>query len=143
MTCLRHGFLELSARFLHVHLAAFPSSSPRPPPQVLGAPRPEKRPHALTTDWGDTRTDNYYWLRSDDRSSPEVLAHLKQEAAYTDAVCADILPLRDQVFKEMRGRIKEEDESAPQRHGAYYYYTRTEEGKQYKARILKTDRGLP
>lgn len=61
----------------------------------------------------------------------QVLAYLKAENQYCDAVMADTQKLRTELFTEMKGRIQEEDSSVPVRDAGYYYYTRTLEGKQY------------
>ena len=78
---------------------------------------------------GDLRVDDYFWLR--EKSNPEVLAHLRAENAYTDAVMAPALPLRDTLYQEMVGRLKETDSNVPHQKGNWWYYTRTEQGKQY------------
>ena len=78
---------------------------------------------------GDVLQDDYAWLRT--KTDPEVAAYLEAENAYTDAVLAPNKPLEDQLYKEMLSHIKETDESVPYRDGEFYYYTRTEEGKQY------------
>jgi oligopeptidase B (EC:3.4.21.83). Serine peptidase. MEROPS family S09A len=78
---------------------------------------------------GETRTDNYYWLR--EKSNPEVIRYLEQENAYTDAMTAGIKAFEEALYKEMRGRIKETDLSVPYKKGNYWYYVRYEEGKQY------------
>lgn len=81
--------------------------------------------------FGDVRVDNYYWLRDDSRSDPEVLSYLHQENAYTDSVMSGTKQLEDRIYTEIRGRIKEDDISAPSRRGPYYYYRRNLEGKEY------------
>ncbi|CAK7339812.1 unnamed protein product [Dovyalis caffra] len=81
--------------------------------------------------FGDVRVDNYYWLRDDSRTNPEVISYLQQENAYTDFFMSGTKQFEDQLFKEIRGRIKEDDISAPHRKGPYYYYTRNLEGKEY------------
>ncbi|GMG98934.1 hypothetical protein Nepgr_000774 [Nepenthes gracilis] len=81
--------------------------------------------------FGDVRIDNYYWLRDDSRSNPDVLSHLQAENSYTDFVMSETKQLEDQIYAEIRGRIKEADISAPLRKGPYYYYRRTLEGKEY------------
>ncbi|KAL0420451.1 UNVERIFIED_CONTAM: Protease 2 [Sesamum latifolium] len=81
--------------------------------------------------FGDVRVDNYYWLRDDSRSDPQVLAYLREENAYTDHFMSGSKQLEDQIYKEIRGRLKEDDISAPLRRGPYYYYKRTLEGKEY------------
>jgi oligopeptidase B len=78
---------------------------------------------------GDERMDNYFWLR--EKSSPEVVNYLKAENAYADFVMAGTEPLQEQLYREMLGHIKETDLSVPYREGNYFYYTRTEQGKQY------------
>ena len=78
---------------------------------------------------GDTRTDDYFWLREKD--NPYVRAYLQAENAYTDAVLAPAAELRERLYQEMLARIKQTDLSAPYRDGQHFYYSRTEEGKQY------------
>lgn len=92
------------------------------------APVADKIPKTITVH-GDTRIDNYFWLR--DRQDPKVMEYLKAEEAYADAVMKPTDALQDTIFKEMVGHIKETDQSAPYRRGDYFYYSRTEEGKQY------------
>lgn len=100
-------------------------AAPTPAPVPPSAPR---RPTVLRHH-GDTRTDDWYWLR--ERDDPEVRAYLEAENAYTDAVTAHLAPLRDRLFEEIRGRIRETDVSAPVRHGAHEYFSRTRAGLQY------------
>jgi oligopeptidase B len=88
--------------------------------------RVERRVHSLH---GETRIDEYFWLR--DRSDPEVLAYLEAENRYTEAVMRHTEALQEQLYQEMRGRIKETDLSVPERVDDYFYYTRTEAGGQY------------
>ena len=78
---------------------------------------------------GDRRVDNYFWLR--EKSNPEVKAYLEAENAYTDAVMKPTEGLQEALYKEMVGHIKETDLSVPFLRDGYYYYTRTEQGKQY------------
>jgi oligopeptidase B len=78
---------------------------------------------------GERIVDNYAWLR--EKENPETIAYLKAENAYTDAMTAPLKPFEDLLYKEMLSRIKETDMSVPTKRGDYYYYTRTEEGKQY------------
>jgi oligopeptidase B len=82
-----------------------------------------------TTIHGFTLTDDYHWLRGKD--DPQVIAHLEAENAYTESVLAHLKPLEDTIYAEMLGRIKQTDLSVPARKGEYWYYSRTEEGKQY------------
>ncbi len=76
-----------------------------------------------------TRTDNYYWLK--ERDNPEVVKYLEAENSYTSAVMAHTQPLQDALFKEFKARIKQTDMSVPYKRDGYFYYTRTEESKQY------------
>ncbi len=78
---------------------------------------------------GDIRIDNYFWLR--DRNNPEVVEYLKAENAYTDAVMKPTEALQETLYNEMVRRIKETDQEPPYRDGEYFYYSRTEKGKQY------------
>lgn len=78
---------------------------------------------------GDIRVDNYYWLR--DRNNLDVIKYLEAENAYTDFMMKHTEALQEQLYNEMLSRIKETDEDPPYREGDYFYYTRTEKGKQY------------
>ena len=80
-------------------------------------------------EFGNTRTDPYFWLR--ERDNPEVIDYLNAENAYVDAVLGSTKELRQKLYEEMLGRIKEDDSSVPVYHNGYYYYSRTEQGKQY------------
>lgn len=82
--------------------------------------------------------DEYAWLRDDNRSNPEVLAHLKAENAYADACMEPLKGLREVLYKEMLGRIKEDDSQVPYQFGASLYYSRTEKDKQYSIKCRKT-----
>ena len=75
------------------------------------------------------RTDDYHWLR--ERGDPAVTAHLEAENAYTQAVMAPTEALQETLFAEIKGRIRQTDMSVPYREGAYLYYTRYEDGREY------------
>jgi oligopeptidase B len=79
---------------------------------------------------GTTVTDDYFWLR--EKANPEVLNYLNAENAYTEEMTKGLKPFEDALYKEMLGRIKQTDLSVPVRRGDYFYYSRTEEGKQYQ-----------
>jgi len=81
------------------------------------------------TEFGNKRIDNYFWLK--DKTNPEVIEYLKAENAYFDTVMSSSRALQDKLYSEMKGRIKEDDETVPQFYNGYYYYSRTEKGKQY------------
>ena len=91
-------------------------------------PRAPRRPHLLTAH-GDTRTDDWYWLR--DRDDPEVIAYLEAENEHTREVLAPLRPLQQQLYAQMRERIKETDTTAPVFKRGWWYYSRTVEGLQY------------
>ncbi len=83
---------------------------------------------------GDIRNDEYYWMADFFRKGPdstEVITYLEAENDYTEAMMADTKSWQDTLFKEMKGRIKEKDESVPVFKNGYYYYVRSEEGQQY------------
>jgi len=103
------------------------------PPGTLaqGASRPplaERKPHS-TRIHGHTLEDDYFWLR--DKQSPEVIKYLEAENAYTEEQMKATKDLQEKLYNEMLGRIKQTDLSVPSRLGEYFYYSRTEEGKQY------------
>lgn len=105
------------------------SSTPKLPEQPQ-APIAIARPHQVVAPAG-TRQDDYYWLRDDTRSNPEMLSYLKAENAYADAMLAHTKPLQDQLYKEIVGRIKQDDATVPVRQRGYWYYRRYETGKEY------------
>ena len=114
----------------------------RPTPPVAA-----KRPHALTAH-GQTRNDEYYWMRlteeqrnaePPDAHTKEVVEHLTAENAYTEAVLAPVKQLREELFKEMKARIKETDLSVPYRENGYWYQFRFEEGKEYAVHVRRKD----
>lgn len=90
----------------------------------------KKIPHEITTH-GDTRIDNYYWMRDMERKDPEILAHLEAENAYTKSQLAHTEALQEQLFEELKGRIKEDDASVPFFYDGYHYYNRFEKGMEY------------
>ncbi len=78
---------------------------------------------------GDTRVDPYYWLN--ERDNPEVIAYLEAENKYTKQSLSHTEDFKDRLFEEMKGRIKQTDESVPYKSNGYWYYTRFEEKKEY------------
>jgi len=91
-------------------------------------PMAEKKPKT-TTIHGDTLIDNYFWLR--EKTNPQVMEYLHNEDAYAEAAMKPTVALQAQLYKEMLSHIKQTDVNVPYRWGNYFYYTRTEEGKQY------------
>jgi oligopeptidase B len=92
------------------------------------APVAKKIPHEITTH-NHKRIDNYYWLNQ--RTDQEVLDYLTAENTYLEKVMSPVKELRESLFEEMKGRIKENDESVPYKDGSYLYYTRFVEGGEY------------
>jgi oligopeptidase B len=97
-------------------------SAPPAPPVARLVPRAH-------TIHGETRIDEYFWLRN--REDPEVLAYLEAENRYTEAVMRPTEALQERLFGEMRSRIRECDLSVPERINGWLYYHRTAEGAQY------------
>lgn len=107
-------------------------------PTPTSAPVAKKVPHERTHH-GHTFVDDYEWMR--EKESPEVIAHLEAENAWTEAQTAELAPLREAIFTEIRTRIKETDMSVPSRRGGYWYFTRTQAGLDYgiHVRVPVTD----
>jgi oligopeptidase B len=118
-SCLLAGAVALAAAF--AMCAGCAQEPPEPPVAAAIA-------HA-DTNFGDVRIDDYYWMR--ERENPEVIAYLEAENAYTEAMMRHTERLQETLYEEMVARLKETDEEVPYRKGDYFYYTRTEEGKQY------------
>ena len=91
-------------------------------------PKAKVKPHKLITH-GHSRIDNYYWLK--EKNNPDVISYLKEENDYSREVMDQTVELQKKLYEEMVGRIKETDSSAPIKFGDYFYFIRTEEGKQY------------
>ncbi len=102
--------------------ASVTTDMPTTPPAVRQVPT-ERTFH------GDTVTDEFAWLA--DKENPETVAYLEAENAWTKRATAHLEPLQTTIFEEIKGRTQETDLSVPQRKGAFWYYTRTVEGKQY------------
>lgn len=80
---------------------------------------------------GDTRIDNYFWLRDDDRAQPAVLEYLREENAYGKAVMETQRSLQDRVLKEIIDRIPQREVSAPYSKNGYRYRQVYEPGCEY------------
>ncbi|MEN0059957.1 MAG: S9 family peptidase [Bdellovibrio sp.] len=88
---------------------------------------------------GDIRVDPFFWLR--EKENPETLKYLKEENAYYEQHMKPLSGFKDQLFKEMKSRIKEDDSSVPSPYGEYLYYTRYKKGKQYSFECRKPKNG--
>ncbi|MEX1382002.1 S9 family peptidase [Lutibacter sp.] len=94
----------------------------------ISAPIAEKIEKKLTIH-NDVRIDNYYWLNQ--KENPKVIDYLNAENNYYEAKTAHTKTFQEDLFEEMKSRIKEDDESVPYKKNNYYYTTRFETGKQY------------
>ncbi|MFT5107675.1 MAG: oligopeptidase B [Verrucomicrobiales bacterium] len=92
-------------------------------------PIAKRVPHELKSPHGHVRQDPYFWLR--DRDNPEVTDYLKAENAYHEAKMADTKLLQKTLFKEIKGRIKQDDSTVPDRDRNFEYYTRHRDGEEY------------
>ncbi|HUS18793.1 MAG TPA: S9 family peptidase [Terriglobales bacterium] len=99
------------------------------PANTTAKPPVAKKVAKETKIHGDVLKDDYFWLR--EKSNPEVAAYLEAENAYTDALMAPTKPLQDALYQELLSHIKETDVNVPYPNGPYFYYSRTEKGKQY------------
>ena len=105
--------------------------SPNIPP-----PKAEKIPYQHKAH-NDIRIDNYYWLN--DRNNPEVIDYLERENDYYEKLTSSSKSFQNELFKEMKARIKEDDSSVPYFYNGYWYITRYESGKSYPIYSRKKD----
>ncbi|MEM1216920.1 MAG: prolyl oligopeptidase family serine peptidase, partial [Bacteroidota bacterium] len=105
----------------------------------VAAPAPKKEAHEMTLH-GDTRVDDYYWMKltdeqknaeTPDAQTQEVVNYLEAENSYLDDMMSHTKDFQNDLFEEMKGRIKEDDSSVPYKDNGYYYITRYEEGQDY------------
>ena len=102
-------------------------------PEQSGEPREPiaaKRPHVMEAH-GHQRVDDYYWLRDDSRTDPEILAYLAEENAWTAHESRASETLRATLYEEMVGRLSPEDSTVPIRRGNYWYYSRFQAGQDF------------
>src|SRR5579871_4274652 len=140
MTKSRLRYLHLTCTLATLALASISTSAQTAAPAAsapatLPAPPVAKKEPKVTEINGTKLVDNYFWLR--DKKNPEVAAYLEAENAYTDAVMKPTEALQKKLYTEMLSRIKETDVDVPYKEGDYFYYTRTEAGKQYGIRCRK------
>jgi oligopeptidase B len=134
---------KLCSRSLTLALACFAAltfggvlvSSAADDSASLPAPPVPKKEPKVTDINGVKLVDNYAWLR--EKTNLEVKAYLDAENVYTDAVMKPTEPLQEMLYKEMLSRVKETDVEVPYKEGGYFYYVRTEAGKQYGIRCRK------
>lgn len=108
---------------------------------VVPVPPPASKVPHVRTHHGDTFVDSYEWMR--DKESPELIDYLQRENRYAEAVTRHQEPLREAIFGEIKERTQETDLSVPARKKGWWYYSRTEEGKQYgiQCRVAAEDTG--
>ena len=111
-----------------IFAASFTTINAQSMSHTLSAPVAKKLPKQLKKH-NEIRIDDYYWLN--DRENPEVIDYLNQENSYYDAMTAHTKDFQKQLFEEMKGRIKEDDQSVPYLYNGYYYITRYEKGQDY------------
>ncbi len=110
----------------------------------LTPPKAAQQPKELKMH-GDTRIDNYYWLNQ--REDEAVIAYLEAENAYTKDMMSHLDTFQEQLYQEIIGRIKPDDQSVPYKDNGYFYITRFEKGKEYpiysrKKETLEADEAI-
>jgi len=126
--------LSISMDTLTEALAANSSPSNGVKTNDLTPPIAKKIPKEIIAH-GDRRQDDYFWLR--DKTNAEVVAYLESENAYADAVMRPLERFQETLYREILSHLKETDTSAPVRRGDFFYYTRTEKGKNYAIHCRK------
>lgn len=104
----------------------------------IAAPVAKKIPHEMTIH-GDTRIDNYYWMRDDERKDAAVIAHLNAENAYVESKLAHTQTLQNTLFEELKGRIEKDDDTVPTKKGDYYYFSQTRGDDEYPVYVRSQD----
>jgi oligopeptidase B len=94
----------------------------------MNAPQAKKTDKFLEIH-NDKRNDPYFWMN--ERENPEVIKYLEEENAYTDFIMKDTEDLQNDLYEEMKSRIKKDDESLPYFFNSYWYIVRYEAGKEY------------
>lgn len=122
--------LQLTSAIMALLISATPALAQNQKDSLVMPPKANKVPHVMT-EHGDTRTDNYYWLRDDSRKDPNVLDYLNAENAYTESVMKEGKALEETLFNEMVSRMAQNDESVPYIYNGYTYRTIYQEGKDF------------
>ncbi|AUI88631.1 oligopeptidase B [Vibrio azureus] len=115
-----------------------PASQAQITAQATSAPVAKKEPYPMTIH-GDTRIDDYYWMRDDQRQDPEVLGHLQKENQYVETVLKHTEPLQESLFEELKGRIAKDDSSVPVREGKYFYSSEVTGDNEYRTYLRSID----
>ncbi|MHD0327365.1 S9 family peptidase [Proteus mirabilis] len=120
----------LTGAMMAILITATPTMAQTEKDVIMMPPKANKIPHVMT-DHGDTRTDNYYWLRDDARKDKQVIDYLKAENAYTESVMAAGKTLENMLYNEMVERMAQNDASVPYDYNGYTYQTIYQEGKDF------------
>jgi oligopeptidase B len=107
-------------------------------PLVVAPPVAEQRPFEVASPHG-SRLDEYFWLRDDRRTDADVLAYLRAENEFKDAMLAHLAPLQERLYGEIVGRIKQDDSTVPYRDRGYLYYRRFDAGAEYPVHARRRD----
>lgn len=102
--------------------------------EAIQIPQAKKIDHTLEKH-GDRRNDPYFWLN--ERNNPEVITYVQAENKYADAILKPYENIQNELYKEMRSRIQEDDSSVPYQIGNYVYWRKTEKGQEYPIQLRK------
>ncbi|PKG85191.1 oligopeptidase B [Colwellia sp. 75C3] len=105
---------------------------------TMAAPIAKKVPHKMVIH-NHTRVDDYYWMRDDTRTNPEILAHLDAENDYTTAQLKHTEVMQEQIFQEIKGRIEKDDNSVPTKSGNFYYSRQMQGENEYPIYVRSSD----
>lgn len=120
----------LTGAMMAILITATPTMAQTEKDVIMMPPKANKIPHVMT-EHGDTRTDNYYWLRDDARKDKQVIDYLNAENAYTESVMAAGKTLENTLYNEMVERMAQNDASVPYDYNGYTYQTIYQEGKDF------------
>ncbi|HGN2345730.1 TPA: S9 family peptidase [Proteus mirabilis] len=120
----------LTGAMMAILITATPTMAQTEKDVIMMPPKANKIPHVMT-EHGDTRTDNYYWLRDDARKDKQVIDYLNAENAYTESVMAAGKTLENTLYNEMVERMAQNDASVPYNYNGYTYQTIYQEGKDF------------
>ncbi|HCR3457214.1 S9 family peptidase [Proteus mirabilis] len=120
----------LTGAMMAILITATPTMAQTEKDVIMMPPKAKKIPHVMT-EHGDSRTDNYYWLRDDARKDKQVIDYLKAENAYTESVMAAGKTLENTLYNEMVERMAQNDASVPYDYNGYTYQTIYQEGKDF------------
>ncbi|WP_370391013.1 S9 family peptidase [uncultured Winogradskyella sp.] len=103
---------------------------------AINPPIAKKIPHKFELH-GDTRIDNYFWMK--DRDNPEVIDYIKAENSFYESETKETKAFQENLFQEIKSRIKEDDSSVPYKYNGYWYITKFEKGKDYPIYVRKKE----